>query len=70
MALPPGVRICGVSRIDISQQGEDGRDGYLYVELMGTDGITYSTWWGQDDLARFVRPIREAQTAPIGATRQ
>jgi len=67
--LPPGVKIVGISRCDISQ-GEPGLDGHLYVELMGSDGIAYCTHWGQSSLARFVTPVGEQRGAPIGATRQ
>jgi hypothetical protein len=70
MALPVGVKIAGVVRIDVDQ-GEPGREGHLYVEMVGTDGLTYRTHWLQSDLARFVGRVEDApQRAPLGAVLQ
>ena len=66
--LPPGVKIVGISRCDVSQDESD-REGCLYLELVASDGIIYKTWWPQSAIARFVTPV-EQRGAPLGATRQ
>ena len=70
--LPAGVKIVGVSRVDVNlgdaeDAGEEGRDGWLYLELVGSDGGIYRTWWGQSDLRRFVNRTDREAGPPIGS---
>ena len=61
--LPAHVEIVGIQNVFLNE-------GRLFVTLALSDGSTCSSWWGDEDLRRFMSITSPPTKTPLGAALQ